>query len=469
MGIEELEKYVEVFIAPDKMSADLFMSEDLQEVGITLDMLKDFIESRGVVFGVDENVLSDAVNNHKCYQMITFANGTEVVEGRDGYFDYMFDIENSKRAGKPKIAEDGSVNYKELNIVECVNAGQVLAKYHPKVDGVNGTTVTGDIIKASLKKDMPPLRGKGFSRSEDGLTYTADIDGRPAMKYGMLEISNVFEVSGNVDLSTGNVYFNGDLIVTGNITSGMVVKTTGTITVNGMIEAADVIAGGSILVKGGILGGSKANIQSDGDVIALFIENANVRAGLNVLTDCIVNGEVYAYQDVVVTKKSTKSGKAGSIIGGTVTANRLIKADNIGALTGMKTELGVGIPYKVHREYMGFKMELENAQAELSKIENAIAMVEKRQGVNIELRTKLIKAKIDKASYVYKYREICEKAERNINMGKGAYIVATGTIHAGVILKIDEATTVIDDEYNSIVFKRKEDKIVSFKYTPPTE
>ncbi len=466
MRTEELGKFIEVFINPDKMSADLFLSEDLSENGIKLEDIYEFIGERGVVFGVDKEVIADAVNNQKCYQMITFAKGKEAVEGRDGYYDYKFDVENSKRSGKPKVFDDGTVNYKDLSIVECVEEGQVLIEYHPKVDGISGTMVTGEVIKASIKKDMPPLRGKGFVVSEDGLVYTAAMSGRPVMNYGQLEIKNVFEIQGNVDLSTGNVNFSGDLIIKGNIISGMTVKATGMITVNGMIEAADVTAGSTILVKGGILGGSKANISSSGDVIALFIENANVTAGQNVMTDCIVNGNVNAYQDVIVTKKSSKSSHAGSIVGGRVVASRYIKAHSIGAPGGMKTELGLGIPYKIRKEYAGFKLALENAQAELIKIEHAIALVEKRPDVDMDLKAKLVRAKIEKSSYVYKYREICEKAERNINKGKGACVMAINRIFPGVFIRIDEAVMTTEDEYKSIVFRRKEDKIVSYKYVP---
>jgi len=466
MNMEELGKYVEVFISPDKMSADFFLSEDIEWEEITVDMICDYARDKGVVFGIEKELIEKALANRMSSEMITFAKGEPPQEGRDGYFDYKFDVEESKKAGKPKVFEDGSVNYRELNIVECVKVGDVVAEYHPKVDGIPGTNVIGEPVKAGVKRDMAPLRGKGFSKSEDGRFYRSEIDGRPAMKFGQLEISNVFEISGDVDLSTGNVNFRGDIIITGNITSGMTVKTTGTITVNGMIEAAEVSAGGSILVKGGILGGSKANIVSSGDVIALFIENATVKAGENVMTDCIVNGDVHAYKDVIVTKKTAKSGRAGSIIGGRVIANRLIKAHSIGAPGGMRTELRLGVPYKVHKEYMGFKIALENAQAELAKIENAISMMEVKRSTDIDMRTKLIKAKIDKASYVYKYKEICEKTEKNINMGKGACVMVINKLYPGVVLKIDEVAIVTTDEYNTIVLKRKGERIVSQKYVP---
>ena len=40
------------------------------------------------------------------------------------------------------IREDGSVDYQSMNMVNSVQEGDVLAKYHPAVDGVPGMDVS---------------------------------------------------------------------------------------------------------------------------------------------------------------------------------------------------------------------------------------------------------------------------------------------------------------------------------------
>src|SRR5690625_7810254 len=58
----------------------------------------------------------------------------------------------------------------------------------------------------------------------------------------------------NVDLSTGNIDFDGSLEVTGDVTSGFVVRASGDIVVRGMGEKAEIHARKNLTVAGGVIG-----------------------------------------------------------------------------------------------------------------------------------------------------------------------------------------------------------------------
>ena len=77
----------------------------------------------------------------------------------------------------------------------------------------DGMDLRGKLILAKRGRDLVPLRGKGFQRSEDGLTYTSLMDGKIEMTNERITILPVYEVSGDVDLSIGNIDFRGDVIV----------------------------------------------------------------------------------------------------------------------------------------------------------------------------------------------------------------------------------------------------------------
>lgn len=460
----DIEKYIEVFISDDEMTADIFMSPEMASFNLTIEEIVDFAYERGVKYGIDENIIIKALEEKNFGDMIIFASGTYPKEGKDGYYDYKFDINATKKRNKPVILKDGTADYKNIELIQCVRAGDVLAEYFSAVQGENGCTVTGKTIKTNIKKDLPPLHGHGFEICEDGHIYKSLINGKPELNFGILEIKSVCEIPGDVDLSTGNIDFSGDLFIEGNIKSGMNVKATGNITINGLIESANVYSGKAILVKGGIFGSARTNIEANGDIIANFIENAKVHSGNDIVAGSMINCVAVANHDIKVISKNSQNEKAGAIIGGTIKANRYIRSRIIGSPVGIRTDISVGISYKVQNEYLNFKSLLSDAQAELNKIEKAIELLEKKQGTAGQLMLSLVKTKIDKASYVYKYKEICSKIEKNISEGRDAKVFVANYIYPGVIIRIDDIGAVTSEKYRTIVFKRKDKRIMTQKY-----
>lgn len=58
---------------------------------------------------------------------------------------------------------------------------------------------------------------------------------------------------GDVDLSYGNINFNGDVLISGNVEEGMEVKSGGNIRIGGLVSRARIHAAGSIWIRGNIL------------------------------------------------------------------------------------------------------------------------------------------------------------------------------------------------------------------------
>ena len=127
---------------------------------------------------------------------------------------------------------------------------------------------------------------------DDPLLLRAAIAGSPKLINQGVQVNPVVEVDA-VDLTTGNINFEGSLQVRGDISATMEVRVTGDVVVNGTMEAALVEAGGNVTVKGGIIGMAEAmqdasgpartaHIVCGGELKARFIENAIISAGQNV-------------------------------------------------------------------------------------------------------------------------------------------------------------------------------------------
>lgn len=70
----------------------------------------------------------------------------------------------------------------------------------------------------------------------------SQVSGHVILENDKIFVSNVLELV-NVDNSTGDIDYEGDVVVKGNVLAGFTVKATGDITVSGIVEGATVIAG----------------------------------------------------------------------------------------------------------------------------------------------------------------------------------------------------------------------------------
>lgn len=452
---EQVTKHIAVVVSEDEMTADLYLGEvdnpELYNVDEIIEYLKN---TENIVAGVKPSVIMDMINQRTYGKMVTVARGAHGVDGRDGFYNFQFDTSPSK---KPKLLPDGTVDYHNLNLVQCVVIGDLLATYVPKCEGRDGYTVRGKAIPAKRCKDLPPLRGKGFTVSSDGKKYYAACDGKVELSMGQLNVLQFHTINGDVDYSVGNIDFKGDLEVLGSIKEGFTVKATGNITVNKLIEAADVEAGKDILVRGGILGAGKANISAGGNVYALFIENATVNSNNSVQADAIVNCNVNAFSDINIF------GKTSTIVGGKLKANRKIKTRKIGGDVGAATELTVGIEPDVMATYTKMAKELEDLNKEIEKVEKTIELMQSKQNKDDNLLMQLIRTKVERTADLFKHKSICDELQKRIEIGKYAEIIAEEKVCPGVTINIDGHTMHVEEEYTEIIFLRKGDKILSKK------
>lgn len=451
----QMSKSIVVVVSEDEMSADLYLGALSEEETYDVDEIIEYMgTNEKVTAGIDRSIIEDMVTNKLYGKMVTVASGQLAVDGKDGYFNFKFDTSPSKT---PKLKDDGSVDYRNLNLVQSVCIGDPLAIYIPMEEGKEGYNVRGRVLLPARCRDLPPLRGKGFAIADDGVTYYATCDGKVELNMGALNVQQFHTISGDVDLSVGNIDFRGDLEIMGSIKEGFTVKATGNITVNKLVEAAYVEAGKDILVRGGILGGGKAVLSAGGNVYAQFIENATINSNNSVQADAIVNCNVNAFSDINIF------GKTSTIVGGKLKANRMIKTRKIGSEVGTMTELTVGIEPEAMQTHTRLAKELDELAERLSKVERTIDMLSKKPDKDDNLLMQLIRTKIELSAEVHKAKAIYTEIQHRIEIGKFAEIIAEDKVCPGVIINIDGYTLHVEEEYSEIIFLRKADRILTKK------
>ena len=164
-----------VRISQDSMEAYLTLQPPEAGEGYTLSELVRYIRTQRVTNGIDEAAIQEMIDGGVYMRDVCIAKGQPPVNAENGRYELHF---NPDVDGKPKVKEDGSIDYWSIRTVEMVKEGQTIATYYPPTEAVNGMNVSGKPILAVRGKPLQPLRGKGFHCTEDGSTYIADLSGK---------------------------------------------------------------------------------------------------------------------------------------------------------------------------------------------------------------------------------------------------------------------------------------------------
>ena len=217
------------------------------------------------------------------------AKGTQAVNGKDAEFTALVE-DISRQVLKPRSKDEGKIDMRDLGQTITVGQNDHLMKRTPATEGIAGFTVLGQIIPPLPGQDSLIKPGKGtYISPDDPNLLLASFPGLPIIKDRTIEVDDALCVS-NVDVSTGHVKFKGNVFVSGNIEPGMIVNATGSVTVGGFIESAEVQAQGDIKVAKGIIGHTtkegepkSCKVFSKGSITASYAQNAELQTTTDIL------------------------------------------------------------------------------------------------------------------------------------------------------------------------------------------
>jgi len=208
-SIIQVSESAAIEVTDDRMQAHIIFQEPINRgrAMAAEDVIRLLTENRIVP---NSELIHVALANKRYGRRILIAEGREPVTGTDGFLKFHFDRSNIKP--KPKIMEDGTVNFKQLDMFRLCNRGDVLVTSVDAIEGRDGVDVYGKEIPAPRPRNAAPIpRGKGTVLSPDGKHLLADVSGQLLLQDNKVNISPHLEIPANVDNSTGNIDFNGKL------------------------------------------------------------------------------------------------------------------------------------------------------------------------------------------------------------------------------------------------------------------
>ncbi|MCR5419196.1 MAG: FapA family protein [Lachnospiraceae bacterium] len=426
-----------VRVTDDKMQAWLHLAEKPEDEAYTEDELLRLLVEQGVVFGVNQSSLVAMAKKRVYHREILVAEAMVPEKGTDGYYEYTFDIKAGK--SKPVIREDGSVDYQSMRAVNSVKTGTLLATYHHAVPGKNGKDVCGNDIIVPMVQEKRSVAGRGIVQGRDDPDkYYAEKDGKVEMQSGKLNIVDVLEFSGDVDQHTGKLEFYGDVHIFGNVEAGTTIRAGKSLTIDGVVEAADLYAGGDIILKRGVQGSQKAHIGGKGNLFADFIEHSFVK----------VEGDIeanYVLSSYISTSGKLKlTGKKASLIGGNVYAMKGIECNTLGNASEIKTHVSSGVSDEMRADNEKIQNQLRDVRAEIQKIRQAVASMgsritpEQQENYKALLQQQLTQQKLilDDQKQLF---DLMEKARDSTIVIRDEINVGSEICIDGNILKIDKS------------------------------
>lgn len=426
---------VQVKISQDGMEAHMIVSADPTEE-ISKEELLSQLKAQGVVYGIMEDAIENIAKSKILDRPVLVAVGKKPVDGKDGQIVIL----KPEKAEEEQTATDkGRIDLRELpkRMRTIVKSGQPIAEIIPPTEGEEGRNVLGRVLKPKPGKPAQFKLGRNVRLVEDGKKIISATEGiLVATADGTIDVNEVLNVPGDVDYSTGNIDFPGEVHIKGDVKPGFSVKAKGDVLVGGVIEAATVVSFEGSVSSLGIKGREKGMVKAKEEVQAKFIENAIVEAGKRVVVQGpITNSHIKAKEEVIA------KGNKGVIVGGTVSAGYYVEAEEIGSELAVRTHVEVGMEPEERERMKLLKAQLELDRENLNKLISVYKtlkeLMDRNQGRlppdKIELFRKVGQSLINLRNNVEVLEKELEEIQKNVRQKyAAAKVVARKTMHPGV-------------------------------------
>lgn len=462
---------VTVDIAADRMSATLTVTPPYGGASVTREQISQALEEHQVKSGILEEAIDEIVAAGEAQNRLV-AQGREAVNGEDGYLQCLVDTAKERR---PRLDEHGIANYRDLGGIVTVHPGERLMQKFPPAPGEPGENVLGQEIapKPGMEAMFASKLSGATTDPSDASFLIAAIIGQPVIVDHGVEVEPTITVEA-VNISTGNVDFEGTVNVTEDVQAGMHIRATGDIHVGGTVEAAVLEAGGNVVIEGGIIGHGDVRHSVDDSKSAIgrvkcgasfsarFIENAVVEAGDSIqVSDFVMQSELTAVNQILVGAPGT--GK-GHIIGGRAEATLLVQTAVLGSQAGAKTFVLVGTNPNLHEQVKQINKTFEAKVKELDEVIKLLTFLDKHpEKATPEIRAKADGTRVALLEVTQQLMKEKYDLEQQIKLTTNAKIVVSKTVFGGAQVEIGNKIFKMNSEHEGGTFLLNEEGEIEYR------
>jgi uncharacterized protein (DUF342 family) len=243
------------------------------------------------------------------------------------------------RVLRPQAIDNNRVDMRNLGDILCVEVDQAIAQRIAPSDGRKGYTVTN--------KTLAPMKGEWeavtlgentrFAEHDENIIL-ANLSGQPKFENNIIMVDDTFVAKG-VNVGTGNIDYQGAVIVNGDVTENMQIIATGDVTVNGFVESAFIKSGGDIIITQGATGkmnDEDCRLIAEGNIFLQHGQGLDLKVGKNLTVKRqLAYSRVQCKGDIVIGDEDNPSG---NIFASKIVCYGSVKAGSVGAVSGSALE-----------------------------------------------------------------------------------------------------------------------------------
>ncbi len=242
----QIEKKYVLVDQPPKQCLDLITTTITKKYcPIGMDEILTRIENEGIKLGIDFPAIQQFLANPQDGKIV-IARGVLPTDSRDDVVEVLFPEEVIKH----QYSDNEKIDFFNCKSIPSVDADNLLAVRREGEIGQSGLSVFEEVVLPREPKKLIVRAGKGV-RVEENMVF-ADMSGRPMVKRNgsvwLFSVEPYLRHHGDINLSTGNQNFSGNIEVYGDICDGMTVSAGGNIHIIGCVSQAKVIAMESVKV-----------------------------------------------------------------------------------------------------------------------------------------------------------------------------------------------------------------------------
>ncbi|MBB5020771.1 DUF342 domain-containing protein [Desulfurispira natronophila] len=290
------------------------ISEVIRDAGIEEQYVKNLPS-------VLQQLIDEASKKRSAFPLrATVAQGVTARHGIDEQINFFI---NPNPSPGTINSTSGQIDYRERDLIKQVCLNESILEIVWATAGVSGANIFGQTLPARDGLNTSKIiAGDGVEAIKEPYLrrtrFVAKQDGVLLVNRREIVVSKELNIRGDVDYSTGNVSFDGTILVSGNILSGFRVLATGHVYVAGYLESRSEVIGHSVTVGKGCYGRikSKRHVQVD------FAENAQIQSqgtvtigslsrswvsGRDIMVKNVTSSNISAFNDIHVeeVKSST--------------------------------------------------------------------------------------------------------------------------------------------------------------------
>ncbi len=349
MTQETIDKLVKIEVSSDKLEASLLLGANINPQELT----PLYVATRMGELGLEQtsertSAVLEAIATYVCNEgkplRHRIARGTTPTHGTDGRLVLVDAVlekhETTQTTARSDTDTTTSIDQRERSSVRWTEAGAVIAWIQQATIGADGRDVFGRVLAART--------GRVFEVSPDESVLVRADGACIALRAGVVEhsgrvlrVSNRLVIDGDIDFSTGNIRFPGDVEIARGIRDCFEVHAGGSIFVRDLVDAATMSCAHHMVLEKGIAARELGSLEVGKDLSARYLTNVRAVVG----RDAIVEAEV---QNCTLLIGRDMKSPGASIVRGDVSVARSCEIAELGAPGGAATTLRLGQIASVH-------------------------------------------------------------------------------------------------------------------------